>query len=159
MAYLTCRICGDPKDEDEFSPRQDSPTGRRSECRDCHAAQARDYYASHREQIKTAKRAKRQAQPVHVRAVERRSRFKRHYGLSFEEYDWLLVRQEGSCAICQTQIPVGPGKRFVVDHNSATGQVRGLLCSRCNTALGLFQDDIARLQAAIRYLRRTAKEN
>ncbi|QOC59453.1 endonuclease VII [Microbacterium phage AnnaLie] len=53
------------------------------------------------------------------------------------------------CAVCGAT-----HKRFHVDHDHATGQVRGLLCGPCNQTLGLMQDDPARLRAAAAYLER-----
>lgn len=59
-------------------------------------------------------------------------RLKRVYGLTQEEYDFMLEKQEGRCAICRNK----PGKRRLnVDHNHKTGQIRGLLCGRCNHKL------------------------
>lgn len=56
--------------------------------------------------------------------------------------------QPQSCCIC------GRTDSLCMDHCHSTGQVRGLLCPMCNTGLGCFADDIQRLQAAIRYLRK-----
>jgi hypothetical protein len=58
-----------------------------------------------------------------------------------------LSRQGNLCAICKT-----PMKVVQIDHDHQTERVRGLLCMQCNVGLGLFKDDIARLQSAINYL-------
>lgn len=74
----------------------------------------------------------------------------RRHGLVPEEYAKLLNEQGGVCAICRrTQ----HGKRLAIDHDHLSGRVRGLLCQHCNLALGQFQDDPLRLQAAIEYLK------
>lgn len=74
----------------------------------------------------------------------------RKYGIDHAEYNAMLDRQDGKCAICKDKCK--SGKRLCVDHDHATGRVRGLLCSRCNTALGSLDDDTTRLQMAIDYL-------
>lgn len=78
----------------------------------------------------------------------------RKYGLTVAEYDGLLVAQGGGCAICDSRDPRGRAKSpyFHVDHDHGTGRVRGLLCAPCNTGLGSFGDDPARLRSAIAYL-------
>lgn len=68
--------------------------------------------------------------------------------LSAEEYDTLLQRQKGVCAICGRK----PEERLVVDHDHSSGKVRGLLCSPCNLGLGIFEDDPGRLVAGAEYL-------
>lgn len=60
-------------------------------------------------------------------------------------------RQRWRCKICQRP-PYPAGSRLVPDHNHATGEVRGLLCSPCNSALGLMGEKAERLLAAARYL-------
>jgi hypothetical protein len=70
----------------------------------------------------------------------------KRYGLSKEAYSALLDKQDGKCAICREEIALH------VDHDHATGDVRGLLCRACNNGIGNFADDPARLQAAIDYL-------
>lgn len=69
------------------------------------------------------------------------------YGLSEEEYADLLSEQSHACAICSERMDPA-----CVDHDHETGEVRGLLCSPCNTGLGLFRDDPELLRAAIAYL-------
>jgi Recombination endonuclease VII len=80
-----------------------------------------------------------------------RSRRKRKYGMAAAEFDDLLLSQHGKCAICKR--PSYTKKGLVVDHCHRTGAIRGILCSRCNSALGLFDDDPALLERALEYLR------
>ena len=61
---------------------------------------------------------------------------KRRYGIAMAEYDNLLQRQNGRCAICKRAPYTKKG--LVVDHCHRTGKIRGILCSRCNSALGLW---------------------
>lgn len=81
-----------------------------------------------------------------------RSMRKRSYGITDEEYYGLLIEQEGGCAICGR--PCSTGHRLSVDHNHATGEIRGLLCRRHNAGLGHFNDDPALMRKAIKYLER-----
>lgn len=75
------------------------------------------------------------------------------YGLTPEAYTEMLERQEGVCAVCRKP----PGRRRLnVDHNHATGAVRGLLCPSCNRGIGLLGDDLDRLMDAVAYLREQA---
>lgn len=75
------------------------------------------------------------------------------YGVTLEQHDEVLNSQNGQCAICKSKTPNRRGsKRFHVDHCHATGKFRGLLCSRCNMAIGLLKDDVCFLQNAIEYL-------
>jgi hypothetical protein len=61
----------------------------------------------------------------------------------------MLYKQGGKCGICGS---VSNGKRLAIDHDHETGRVRGLLCQQCNTALGLFKDQVELLKKAIDYL-------
>lgn len=76
--------------------------------------------------------------------------WRKQYGIGLEDYEALLAKQGGGCAICHN----GPNGRglFHVDHCHDTGLVRGLLCAKCNLLLGHADDDTARLRAAIAYL-------
>ena len=69
---------------------------------------------------------------------------------TFSELDAIYSAHNGRCGICGA----APGKRnFSLDHDHATSKLRGLLCSSCNTGLGLFKDDDLLLTKAIKYLR------
>src|SRR5262249_47973194 len=84
------------------------------------------------------------------RLSSRRSKFKNSYGITYEQRDQMLAEQGGRCAICRTD---DPGKQgWCLDHCHVTGRNRGLLCSRCNFALGLLDDDPEHFRTAIKYL-------
>lgn len=70
-----------------------------------------------------------------------------------DHYAELLARQDGKCGICGALSGTNGRKdRLAVDHCHESHHIRGLLCHRCNTAIGLFNDDTERLKAAIQYL-------
>lgn len=78
-------------------------------------------------------------------------RLKNQYGITVCEYENMLTAQNNSCVLCGINFnntSQGP----CIDHDHNSHVVRGLLCSKCNWALGLFYDDIVRLQKAIDYL-------
>lgn len=74
-----------------------------------------------------------------------------NYGMTLVEYDRMLEGQEGVCKLCGGP-PGGSHGRFHVDHNHKTGEVRGLLCYKCNIGLGSFDDSPDKLAKAISYL-------
>lgn len=87
----------------------------------------------------------------------RKDVLKRTYKLSWEDYETLLENQGNSCFICYKPLKLHKGISLptevaCVDHDHKTGTVRGLLCSHCNTAIGLLKDDPALLKRAIKYL-------
>ena len=86
--------------------------------------------------------------PMKKRAADLRKTF----GISLDEYDKMLEKQNGVCAICRGPHK-GRGSFFHVDHCHSNGTVRGLLCSHCNVGLGYFSDNISNLENAILYLR------
>jgi hypothetical protein len=112
-------------------------------------AQARARYAADPEPRRGSSRDRAQALWPERRA--------RRYGLAPEAYARMLAAQGGTCAICrreETSVDRRTGKvrALSVDHDHATGRVRGLLCGDCNRALGLLADDPDRLAAAATYL-------
>ncbi len=74
--------------------------------------------------------------------------YKRHYGITMQEYEDYFRDQNGQCAICKTS-----EKKLCVDHCHSTGKVRGLLCSSCNNAIGLLGESVENLNSAIKYLK------
>jgi hypothetical protein len=89
---------------------------------------------------------------------EWKSLLPKRYGITYEQYTEMLESQAEQCAICGSKCANNArtsGKLFV-DHCHTSGAVRGLLCSKCNHGLGLFNDDIDRLRSAINYLERNS---
>lgn len=80
------------------------------------------------------------------------------YGINPTQFLILEQSQGGQCAICQNP-QTGRFKRLVIDHCHRTGRVRGLLCSRCNLAIGSMKDDSELLLRAVRYLTDSAKQS
>jgi hypothetical protein len=77
------------------------------------------------------------------------------YGITREQYDELLIKQNGVCAICQ-QIEKSLSnhqtkKELAVDHCKITKKVRGLLCQKCNQGIGQFQHNSEILKRAALY--------
>lgn len=126
-----CPICGD-SDIDNFYK---SSSGRRTNayCITCHKQRCKERYHS-------------------KSLVEHRAAKAKMYGLSPEQYLDMLEKQQGKCAICKLEPTSKRG--LAVDHDHETGEVRGLLCGGCNTALGSFKDDPEVLTSAIEYLRK-----
>lgn len=82
------------------------------------------------------------------RRIQRVKQHIRAYGITVEYYVQLLAKQNSRCAICLKRDSV----RLSVDHDHVTGRVRGLLCRRCNRAIGGLNDDPVLVQAALYYL-------
>jgi hypothetical protein len=74
------------------------------------------------------------------------------FGLTYKDYDDMLEKQDGVCAICGGHN--SSGKALSVDHCHSTGKIRGLLCLHCNVGLGYFRDNPMRLLDAVEYLER-----
>jgi hypothetical protein len=83
-----------------------------------------------------------------------RRRLLGRYGLTIKAWENLFAQQGRVCAICGKDKNTGRNGTFHTDHCHATQKVRGILCSSCNTLLGLANDSIAVLTAAIKYLER-----
>lgn len=97
--------------------------------------------------------------PERTTANRRRWNLQKLYGITPEDYSAMLADQGGVCAVCRQPEPDAHGRtgtRFSlsIDHCHDTGRVRGLLCQKCNRAIGLLGDNVELLRSAIRYLER-----
>ena len=119
-----CSHCKLDKPESEFAQRRDSD-GWRSRCKGCTGTRTRStriYGEKHRNGTWWA------------------LRLKKLYGLLPADYDRLLEKQGGVCALCgRGPKPGGRNRRLCVDHCHKTRRVRGLLCVPCNLALGILE--------------------
>ncbi len=127
-----CPSCNTEKDESEFYIHKNRSTGRSAWCKTC-------------ERIKRNKYRKNNPDKV------RNNNYKSMYSISLEDYNKMFIEQAGCCKICNTH-QNNLIKKLAVDHCHLTNKIRGLLCSNCNTALGLMNDDTDLLKIAIKYL-------
>jgi Autographiviridae endonuclease VII len=161
-----CSRCGEFKALEAFYRATANPDGRRPDCKACSDARRKRRYLENPQREIERVRAWQRANPQRVRAWAARNRDKRlrklrethlrnKFGLTVEEYDEILEAQDGVCALCDS-LPT-PGISLHVDHDHGTGEIRGLLCVRCNNALGLFREDPDLLKRAVRYVTADAK--
>lgn len=87
-----------------------------------------------------------------VRESVRRKNLQR-YGITVEAWEALFESQGRKCAVCTSEVHGGNG--WHTDHCHSTGEVRGILCVRCNIGIGQFADDATRLRAAAAYLEKS----
>lgn len=116
------------------------------------AERQRKYRQDHPERVAAGKR---RAYSQSSKIGYRDRNLRRRYGITYDQLVQLHTEQGGVCAICGDALTVEPGEqRYAahVDHDHATGKVRGLLCNFCNRGLGYFLDDAARLRAAAVYI-------
>src|SRR5262245_33635531 len=85
---------------------------------------------------------------VRDRKSNRSFKLKANYGISLEDYQRMLERQGGVCAICKKK----SDETLCVDHCHRTRKLRSLLCRKCNSGLGCFDDDPTLLRAAAAYV-------
>jgi hypothetical protein len=127
-----CPKCGQSKPHDGYHQASYTSDGLSSYCKACRAKDKRAAYQRDHEAVSLRRRAA-------------------TFGITTDHLAALIATQGGHCAICRN--PCITGRRLAVDHNHATGQVRGLLCANCNRAVGLLADSAERAQAAADYLR------
>ena len=94
---------------------------------------SRKYRAKHRDRVLARRKQE--------------DRLKYRYGITRTDHTAMLLKQDGRCAVC------GCEDKLVVDHDHATGEVRGLLCNGCNVGLGQFRDNPYLLARAADYLK------
>lgn len=109
-------------------------------------ARAHTYYHANREEIASQRRARRPARREEASSYRRLKK----YGLSELGFRALIDKQGGACALCRENNWGCRGPQ--VDHDHITGQVRGILCQRCNLVLGAIKDDPNIARAIVGYL-------
>ena len=125
-----CRVCEKELPVEKFEMNGNT---RRNQCNSCRFQQKKN-------------------RPSYITRIQpkRLNNHLRQYRLTIDDYNEMLEKQNGVCAICKTN-PY-PHKKLCVDHDHSTGVVRGLLCDLCNRGIGLMRDDVEILASAIGYL-------
>ena len=110
-------------------------------------AKKKIYYIENRDIILTKSRERAKHRKEQVKDYQ----LSYYFGISLDEYNKMFDSQQGCCAICGTH-QSSLSKSLAVDHDHITGKVRGLLCNKCNAALGLLKDDPEVVKKAAGYL-------
>lgn len=132
---------------------------RRAEKKEELSTKFKEYYARNRERMLERSRQYRSTHVEESRAYDAKNLGKsvaanrrRRTGFTPEDFAFAFFVQGDRCAICGADLLSLPSRCVHADHCHATGALRGVLCQRCNSGLGFFKDDEARLLAAIKYL-------
>jgi len=94
------------------------------------------YKDKFRETIKARKRADYIKNKQKYLTLERDRQYRKRYGITLADYERMLQKQGGKCAICAATSGGRKQQAFAVDHDHSTGAVRGLLCIKCNARIG-----------------------
>ena len=145
-----CTKCGEPKANKEFYKNRTEPDGLQIWCKLCRQPADRKQYLANR---------------AWILVREWRSALIRRYHITYEQYNLLLEKQHGVCAVCGK--PEETQRQLCVDHDhsccpgelSCGKCIRGLLCSKCNRGLGLLKDSCEILEKALVYLRRPLEQH
>ncbi len=116
------RCCIDCKQHKPDSEYYNNKSGKTSVCKSCSKERFKNYAKS-------------------------TGRFKK-YGITKEQFNDMIDNQNNQCAICNKEL----SSEIHIDHDHATGKVRGILCGKCNKGLGQFDDNVEFLRNAINYL-------
>lgn len=147
MQTKICSSCGKEKLLSDFYKESRVKDGRARRCKQCHCKVTNVYRQKNPELY-------RKASLKHWHNLDdkkKHSNWIRRYGITADEYTNMFESQNGKCKICSQECPTG--RVLAVDHCHKTGKVRGLLCTKCNTALGMLNDNIKYFEIAIEYLK------
>lgn len=147
MKTYKCNRCLLDKPKIDFPKNKAYTDGIKKTCKICTAKRQKEYWLANPDQYE------KQKQRVKVYDLTRNARFKR-YNLTVEEYQQMYDRFDGKCWSCKDR------EAIHIDHDhlccgklqSCGKCVRGLLCSQCNTALGLLQDSTKKVSALLKYI-------
>ena len=134
-----CSTCQQLKQLTEFNKNKAQKGGYCNECKKC-----------------CSMRKKQPKYKEYRKKYIRNHHFKTSYGITAEDRDLLLVKQNHKCAICGVD-EANLKHKLRIDHDHTTGDVRELLCNSCNTGLGNYRDSIDLLSKAIQYLAKHRK--
>lgn len=147
-----CTKCEKEKITTSFRERPSLKCGYHSWCRDCENEANRKRVVKKVKEVvvKTDVQIKEEEQLKKYKAKERMLKYR--YSLTIDSYHSMYEEQNKSCKICLKEYELGGWKGLYVDHCHRTGKVRGLLCPKCNTMIGVLNEDIELLRSMAKYI-------
>ncbi len=155
-----CNECGIEKPLSEYHKHKIEKDGRCSVCKLCRCKAASNWRKNNHKKVKESykkfgkeyNKKYKQENPDKYKLYYRKSKLKRMYGVSLDDYNKMFQKQRGCCAICgkhQSQ----ESRALSVDHNHKTGEVRKLLCGKCNLLIGQVESNIDIIDIVFDYLK------
>ncbi len=135
----TCTKCGETKAKTEFYLHKHTKDKLASLCKHCYKLNELRW---------------KEENPEAYKLSCRRRNLKKKFGITIEEYMSIYNKQQGQCACCGEEKPAEGITGLVVDHNHTSGEVRELLCTQCNTALGLLKENADIVNKLLEYIRK-----
>lgn len=138
-----CSVCKVIKTENDFSNQKIKRKSgsiyvyKRKQCKACRVIETRAWA---------------KANPVQANKHRKKIKLKYRYGLCYDEYKKQLELQDNKCPICKVSFAELSINNVHLDHCHTTGNIRGILCFKCNRGLGFFDDDTERMKLAATYL-------
>lgn len=158
-----CTNCKETKQITEFFNH--IKFGPRPECKTCSKNRSAQYWKNNKKKLNEANKKWRKSNKEKVAQNGRIYALKRLYGLTKEQYNKMLESQNNCCAICNKHESEnikdhrnGKPRELAVDHCHKTGKIRDLLCSTCNSLLGLINEDLSILDSIQVYLKKHSGE-
>jgi protein-arginine kinase activator protein McsA len=148
-----CKTCLQEKDLTYFAIQKGAKLGVRNYCKTCvNIKSTTNYMKKEKKPLQTREDSLQKKRIWYAGNKERNknNRLRKVYGISLEQYNFLVNLQTGQCACCQK-----PTKLLYVDHCHETGKIRGLLCQQCNAGIGLLGDTLTDIEKAVAYLKGT----
>ena len=147
----TCSRCSETKELSEFYDSKRNVEGKQPRCKSCAMAYQHAWRGKNRDVLNLRMRER------HTKERTKRINNNRkcRYGVSSEAYAEMMSSQDFGCGICglpETLVRGGVVQSLAIDHCHVSGKVRGLLCAKCNQALGLLAHDPHVLFKAIDYI-------
>ena len=152
-----CYKCGKEKPFSDFGKDRRRKFGLTSACKACRNPQAKAWRDKNREYVKIINARSREKRKDYYSDPQRKIKYRsiellRKFGLSHADYENILAKQNGVCLICQRYRVASNKYHMTIDHCHKTNKIRGILCTWCNKAIGLFEDNLELLERAKKYL-------
>ena len=167
-----CTKCLQYKNQKDFYRDKKALDGLTHNCKEClkyysrkwarenpekNCKQSIKWAKNNRDKINKYTKKYRKIKRREINTWQRRYYLKKRYGLTLEIYESMLKKQNEKCLICKKKEQsidkrYNKQRNLAIDHDRLTGKVRGLLCTKCNTAIGSLDHNTKLLKSAIKYL-------
>jgi len=158
-----CFKCKTTKPFSAFGKDKGRKYGLTASCKQCRNKRNLEYFTKHPEVRAMHNARNKEKRKLYYSDPIRKLKYKNKdllysYGITLEQYEAMLKSQNSVCMICKKEEVHRNNQntgvsRLSVDHCHSTGKIRGILCTKCNTGLGSFKDNIELLTKAIQYLK------